>query len=39
MLKPRIETALSLLFAGLAITTALRPACTETVPEPKFERR
>lgn len=31
MLKPRIETALSLLFAGLAIITALWPAWIETV--------
>lgn len=31
MLKPRIETALSVLFAGLAITTAFWPAWIETV--------
>lgn len=31
MLKPRIETVLSLLFAGLAIVTAFWPAWIETV--------
>jgi hypothetical protein len=31
MLKPRIETALSVLFAGLAITTAFWPPWIETV--------
>jgi hypothetical protein len=31
MLKPRIETALSLLFAGLAIVTAFWPEWIETL--------